>query len=559
VEVPAVARLLRPRDAEAVWETGEALPEEGGTFRVVSTEAAELRITEQGLSTDCLRLSTPLGEATLSGGADLERGWDLRVGGVLPTERLTFLSAWLARLEGDVTLGARDACSEPAAALRLAGPLEAPSLSGDLSVDDVSILARGYPHDLVLRSGVLQVAGRLDTGAVAIRIPEAHGLEGQHDEGRFALWGEIDLTAWRPARVELDARGSALSFNVPRQFRLTVSPTLHLSLVHPLDPDRAEGLLKGRVDVTEGRYYRNFDRLLGSFATAFSRSQERYSRPITETVPFLRTVRLELDARSTDFTVASRFPFGETDMEVDVDLKVRGTLDDLELYDRLTLVPGGSITYKVVKREFEVQSGYADFTGRPGRPVVDVKAVTTINRRTQDSSAAMSQTEQIWGRDVNITVHVYGTYPDLRFDLSSDSGEYDQADLQTLLLLGMTRRDLESRIAGEGGGGATINLLTDDVARAVSGLLLSPFVDAVSLGFTQEGGIQAETLTKVGRAIHLTTRVAQDADVSEYTAGFRFMLSDRLFLEGRMKMQQDDLKGTNQNYEGRLLYRIPLE
>ena len=58
--------------------------------------------------------------------------------------------------------------------------------------------------------------------------------------------------------------------------------------------------------------------------------------------------------------------------------------------------------------------------------------------------------------------------------------------------------------------------------------------------------------------MHLTTKVGQEADLQEYTAGFRFMLTDRLFLEGRMKMKQDSGK-SDQNYEGRFLYRIPLE
>jgi len=558
VEIPALNRLLVAEDAEEAWGTGEdADPDAGQVFSAVNQGPLDLRATEQGAETKCLRLSTPLGPVSVSGEVDLRRGFSLSVGAALDLSRLAFLSPWLARLKGEVLVGARDACELLGDRFRLSGPITAPEAAGRISVAGVDLLARGYPREIKIRTGEMDVSGRLDTGDLTVLIPEETRVEAKHDEGAFSLWGEVDLAGWIPDDVELDATGSGIYFSVPRQYRLTMNPTVHLSLHRPFDEDNAEGLLKGRVDVVEGKYYRNFDRLLGSFATAFSRSQERYSRPITELIPFLRAVKLELEVRSTDFTVASRFPFGETDMEVDVDLKARGTLDDLELHDRLTLIPGGMITYKVVKREFEIQSGYADFTGNPGKPLVDVKAVTTINRIPTESGGYVSQSEKIWGRDVNITVHVYGAYPDLRFDLSSDSGEYDQADLQTLLLLGMTRKDLENQGMGEGSA-VSINLITDDVARAVSNLLLSPFLDAVSLGFTREGGIQAETLTKVGRAMHLTTKVAQESDLQEYTAGFRFMLTDRLFLEGRMKMKQDSDE-TNQNYEGRLLYRIPLE
>ena len=558
VAIPALDRLLKAKDVEEAWESGaERTQDVEEIFRVVNRGAVEFAATERGVETSCLRLATPLGEVSVAGTVDLRRGYDLDVGGAVDLKRLAFLSPYLARLHGQVQVGPEDACAPTGNRFRISGAIEAPEAAGRLSVGGVEFLARGYPHEIRLRAGELDLTGRLDTGDVTLSIPEEFQVVAKHDEGGFSLWGAVDLKGWVPDRAELDATGSNIYFAVPRQYRLNMNPTLHLSLLHPFDEDRASGLLRGRVDVTEGKYYRNFDRLLGSFATAFSRSQERYSRPITEVIPFLKAVELELDIRSTDFTVASRFPFGETDMEVDLDLEARGTLDDLELHDRLTLIPGGMITYKVVKREFEVQSGYADFTGNPGKPVVDVKAITTINRKPTEAGGYVSQTEKIWGRDVNITVHVYGTYPDLRFDLSSDSGEYDQADLQTLLLLGMTRRDLENQGMGDGNA-VSINLLTDDVARAVSNLLLSPFLDAVSLGFTREGGIQAETLTKVGRAMHLTTKVAQEADLQEYTAGFRFMLTDRLFLEGRMKMKQDS-EETNQNYEGRLLYRIPLE
>jgi len=560
VEMPALARLLQAEDEEETWETEEEPSlDPDVAFRMVNIGALDIEATERGVQADCLRLTTPLGPVSVAGAVDLQQGYALDVGGAVDLARLAFLSPWLARLKGEVSVGARDACEATGDRFRITGDLTAPEVAGAVSLAGVELLARGYPREIRIKQAELILAGSLATGDLHVRIPENAPIEAEHEEGSISLWGEMELADWIPERAALDAAGSNIYFAVPRQFRLTMNPTLHLDLSHPFEPERADGILRGRIDVTEGRFYRNFDRLLGSFATAFSRSQERYSRPITEVLPFLKAVRLELDIRSTDFSVASRFPFGETDMEADLDMKARGTLDELELHDRLTLIPGGMIIYKVVKREFEIQSGYADFTGDAGKPVLDVKAVTTVNRPVGQAAANSTQSEQTWGRDVNITIHVYGTYPDLRFDLSSDSGEYDQADLQTLLLLGMTRKDLETQGLGGEGGGSSINILTDDVASAVSDLLLSPFLDAVSLGFTREGGIQASTLTKVGRAMQLTTKVAQEADESEYTAGFSFMLTDRLFLEGRMKMKKSNTEGTNQNYEGRLLYRIPLE
>jgi hypothetical protein len=92
----------------------------------------------------------------------------------------------------------------------------------------------------------------------------------------------------------------------------------------------------------------------------------------------------------------------------------------------------------------------------------------------------------------------------------------------------------------------------------VSDLILAPFVDAVSLGFTREGGIRAEAETRIGRALNLQTRVRQEGTRSEYSAGFQFKITDRLMLEGKMKMVQDDAEQLK-NFEGKFRYIIPLD
>ena len=342
-----------------------------------------------------------------------------------------------------------------------------------------------------------------------------------------------------------------------RRWKKVLSPAVEVTLRNLASEGGGGGLISGDIFVSEGEFTQNFDRLIGSFTTAFSRTQERYSKPITETLPFLKKMVMDLRIRGGNFAVSSRFPFGETELTVNLDLKVAGTLEDLKLFDWMHLVPGGTITYKVVKRVFSVTRGSVDFSGDPGKPYVDVEAITEVPHKSQSGLSGLD--EDLWGEKVPIKIRLTGEYPNLIPEFTSDKPGYDPADLQTLLLLGMTRKDLEGQ--GEGGqADVSINLLTDDVAGMVSNLLMAPFVDAVSLGFTQKGGVLAEAATKIGRAINLSARAKKESEAHDYSAGIQFKITDRLSLEGRMKSSKESLEeGQRTGYEAKFRYIIPLD
>jgi hypothetical protein len=516
-------------------------------------------ITGDGSSfeTKCLTLDSPVGTVALWGKVDLQRGWEAFLGGEFELENYWLLNPYLSQSRVALELGGGATCGKAAKAVKVTGALANPEVSGRLVINRSMVQPRHYPQEIDVNSGVLLFSGTPVSGSFQVETADQKPLKGVLEEGDITLALKALFKDFLPVHVEARATGSNLFLKQANQFRMVLNPVLDLVLDNPLDPLTSSGTLKGELHVTEGEYYRNFDKLLGSFANAFSsRSQERYSRPLEEVLPFMKKLRMDLGIHFTGLHVTSRFPFGETDMEVSASLRIKGSLAEPELYDRLSIIPGGAITYKVVRRDFEIVAGYADFTGAADRPAVDIKAQTYVRYIPSEGyTGSISEDERRWGKDILINIHVYGQYPELSFELSSENSEFDQADLQTLLLLGMTRADLENRV---GATGMSINILTDDMTDALSGVLLSAFVDDVSLGFTQEGGIKAETVTRVGRAIELDTRVEQDQTTSEYSAGFRFMLTDDIFLEGRMKMRQEELE-TYRNYEGRIRYRIPLE
>jgi hypothetical protein len=437
-------------------------------------------------------------------------------------------------------------------------------VDGAVRLTGVHLVPRHLGSEILLKQGRVLVSGGLATGTVTAWIPDPDPFVVLIDEGSVQAFGEVQLVGWKPETCDLRVNGRDVYYQAPGQFKVLLNPEVRLVMHDLSSGDQAGGRLSGDVLVAEGEFTRDFDRLIGSFASAFSRQQEAYSRPLTEILPVLKNIELDLHVEGGNFAVSSKFPFGETELTVDLDLRVTGTLDDLKLWDRMRIMPGGTITYKVVRRVFDVTQGSVDFTGDPAHPYLDVTAQTDVSYKPtvlpgEQPPAGFTSQELSWGKTVTIVIHLTGVYPNLTPEFSSpNAAEFDTADLQTLLLLGMTRKDLEGRSGGTQSD-ISINLFTDDVAGAVSKLLLAPFVDAVSLGFTQQGGFQAEAATKIGRALSVTTRVTQNATTSDYSAGFQFKITDRLSLEGRMKLYQEPDKPQQQTYEGKFRYLIPLE
>jgi hypothetical protein len=525
------------------------LPESPLSLCMTNQQPAKVAVTSAGVGIAGLKLAGGGHQAAADGRIDFVEGWNLDVGADLDLARVQPLGEVFASYTGHIgSLEQR---------LHFSGPLDRPKLSGPLPLTDLQFQPRHLGSEVAIPKALLQLSGNPTEGNLLFLIEEDSPVAGTFDEGAFSVYGWFRLAGFTPDAGSLFLSGQEIFYQAPGQFRLVVSPRVELSL-HDLSGPDAGGLLSGDVYISEGEFTRNFDTLIGSFTTAFSRTQERYTRPMTEILPFLKKVGLDLRLHGGNFAVSSRFPFGETELTVNMDLKVGGTIEDIRLRDWMHVVPGGTITYKLVKRVFSINQGTVDFTGDPTKPYIDIEAQTEVPYQSSELTS-YNPNEELWGTTVTIVIRLTGVYPNLTPTFTSDKPEFDVADLQTLLLLGQTRRDLEGRNQQGGRSDISINLLTEDVAGLVSKLLLAPFVDAVSLGFTQEGGIMAEAATRIGRAINLITRVRQDSEGSEYSARIQFKITDRLSLEGRMKSLQTGTSESPTTYEAKFRYVIPLE
>jgi len=147
------------------------------------------------------------------------------------------------------------------------------------------------------------------------------------------------------------------------------------------------------------------------------------------------------------------------EIEAEGGLSVRGDMANPAPYGRFDLLPGGKIFIQT--REFAVEDGYLSYTGTTD-PDVNVHATTVIKDPAQD---------------VQVTVAVSGTMPNVSLDLSSDPA-LASSEIASLITTG------RSDVAGAGGwivGEQASALLLGRFTRAVSRQLVDLGLDQVDI------------------------------------------------------------------------------
>lgn len=476
-----------------------------------------------------------------------------------------------------VDLDKRSRCLKTAAAtrgiMRMAGPLDAMAAQGRLELLKSRMTPRGYGKEVVLAGGAKMELTGLGKRKLRIRIPVDARLEGQIEEGRFSTWGQMEVTGYTPQKLNWYFDGTDLAHTVPKEYSVVVSTQTHITGRNLADDARRKMKVTGKVNVTEGNYSKSFDRLGKVISGARGRELETYNEPLFERMPWLGKMEMDLDVDGRDFLVLSRFPFGKTDLELGLDLKVQGTLAQPRIYDRVEIEPGSILTYSVVKRDFEVTRGTIDFKGDPAKGVVDLEAKTEI---VQDDTSATNFNNNLsvgpnlagtggsgQAQKVTVIIRVSGPLNDpskLNIELSSIPS-YPQGDIQSLILTGaLPTQNGQSNGAGEFGSRASIGLLTDDLAEAFSKMLLSAFVDKISIGIPLTGGISARVTTRLGKFLTLSGDYFQNTTQQQMTGRFTFLLPmEGLYLESLLISSIVDGKTESNIFEGRVRYRLTLE
>ncbi|MEC9072803.1 MAG: translocation/assembly module TamB domain-containing protein, partial [Myxococcota bacterium] len=500
---------------------------------------------------------------TVCGTVDADLDSDLRVSGRINLSALRPLRGAFSVLEGAAVIGSDPHTGEALGEQRclpnqdnrvlwVTGSILHPVLSGKVVTKGVQMIPRNFGQEIRIVDGVGPLFRRTgDPDLQRILMPRSpkERIRGDVEDASFGMWGELSMRRYALEAMDMGFVGTDVFFSSPGEYNMTFNPDLRLVAEHMTDPEKRRLHLSGDTRISEGSYYKSFDRFakaLNAVGKEAMDAPQSYAEPLTERVPWLKDLTMELTASTADFAVRSLFPMGSTDLETRFDLRVAGTLDDMEIYNRLEIIPGGTILYKVIRREFEIVQGNLDFTGAPLSPNLDVEAQTEVSYMPDTTAEDQTQSE----RTVTVSIRISGPPENLQLAMwSRDNPNLTDADLQSLILTGRPRDEaasLQDKV------GLSINF-----GKLVNDIIKSPIVEALNVTVGTES-VSTRMIYRLGRAVKLRTRVIQDATETRVSAGFQFELSDALSLEGALQ-RTDRTTNPSQTYEAKFKYRIPVE
>ena len=519
-------------------------------------------ITPEGISIEPLAMGLDLDDALLvCGQFDAETKWDLQLGGQLNLGLLRFLEDMFSVMEGYMVVApdpsttaslGEESCLPSAGdrVLRIQGDLLSPEISGKIETKDILLTPRNFGRDFELDDGstfVLRPGEDEGSQTILVNKGKESRVKGKLEDGQYELWGEIILKNLWLDSARLSLVGTELFYAAPGEYNITINPELDLVVSDFMDEERRKLFLSGKTQITEGMYYRNFDSLGQAIGNMTGGSEGKaHELPLVERVPWLKSLEMDLNVFGTTFEITSPYTGGSAAVDTRFDLRVTGTLEEMSVYDRLEIIPGGLVTYDLIGREFEVTQGMVDFRGDLGAPEIDLELATDVAYEV--TTGVEDQVEE---REVTVSVRISGIPPNLDIEFwTKDNAGLDQADLQSLILTGSPRTESASLQDSLG--------ISFDFSQFISSVLKAPFVEAFKARVGPQGTVTTQIVTEFGRAVQLHTKVTQAATETRVRAGFQFQLSDNLSLEGTLQ-RTDRAQNPTQTYEARFKYRIPID
>lgn len=467
----------------------------------------------------------------------------------------------------------RSECLQAAAGrLRLEGGLgdDPLKVQGVVRTHASTLVMRGLGEMTIAEGARLYLATNTK-GVMSLLIPFDQPLAMHLMDGDLTTHGSARLQGNQLLSMDLQAEGRELLVAKPKEYQLSVAPQVTLVGTEMDDPENRSITLKGRVKITDGTVSKAFNATTEVIANVTDRKVESYSKPLTETMPLLAEVQMDLDVVLQGIEVTSRVSAVKCDVVADGALKVGGTLMALELRNNINVVEGSGSQVSVPYNNlvFDVERGVLEFEGDPSRPLIDAMARIDIPVKAgsrSSSTATLSVSSELTSDNtqsteiVQVFVGIKGHWgeKDMALKFSSNKGD-SEADVQCLLAF---RR----RCNDEGGPGMRLTtdfLIGDTVNRAVlavfQGLVdtLTFDFDALNLGFN------AEVVKKFGKNISMGTRV-QTGKENRYDADFSFRITDRLSLNGLWRRTRPLDTSTNSQttidtYESKLRYKVILD
>lgn len=459
------------------------------------------RFNRQRLEIPALELSIlQQGRLNINGQAQINGPLHILAQGHLPLEALEGLEEMVANPQGDISLTAK-----------IEGDMTAPRIEGRLRFDDIRMVLESTQQHFQNINGEVRITPQ--------RII-IEGIDGQVDEGRFQLAGNLDLENFQPSQMDITAKASAVPIRIPETLNASVNSDLRFRG----KPEKAR--LEGHVMILDGIYTKDIDvGLLQILKPKAKRETQPASKDIQ--APFLKNTVLDIRINyHTPFEVDNNVAM----LDILPDLHVRGTLNNPIISGRAE-VESGTIKYQ--RRTFTIEKGVIDFIN-PYKiePQIDIVGQSEV-------------------RSWNIRLTLAGTPDQLEFKLTSDPQESDE-DILSLLLLGKTTREL---IKSEGGAGRSAEQMLaqfmadtygDEIKRTIGIDILE--VDTSGNGSDADGSMQVTIGKELSR--RLIIKYAVESDKKELVQ--RAIAEYKLWEHFLMQSSQDS-KGA---FDASLLYRL---
>ncbi|HUG55033.1 MAG TPA: translocation/assembly module TamB domain-containing protein [Vicinamibacteria bacterium] len=456
VQAAALVELFRagPSPARALLSGDARLMATLGSWRDARGELhltpTDVEVQDLELQVEPITARLEAGRVTTDGLVIHAGGTTFRVDGESDLRARTFQASGRGTLE----LRALSPLLEDASLTGIAdvdveggGTFADPRAQGTIRVRDGTLRARDFRQPL---TGITMVAS---VDEREIRITEGSAQLGG---GPVSFSGTARLAGLSidDVNVEAVARGVGLRYPVGgrggrvRQILSDLKARVDADLTLTGRP--GDFLMAGSVAVERSLYDTDIFLEEALLAPTVPPGSEQPSR-------LLQSVALNLAVVTTNpFIIRNNL----AQVEAEGGLSVRGDMATLAPYGRFDLLPGGKIFLQ--QREFVVEDGSLTYTGTTD-PEVSVRATTVIADPAQD---------------VEVTVVVTGTMPQVTLDLSSTPSLSEQ-EIASLVATG--RSDVSLGTSGWVVGEQAATLLLGRYTRAVARQLIDLGIDQVDI------------------------------------------------------------------------------
>ena len=453
--------------------------------------------------------------------------------------------------------------------LIVGGTLDSPSPGGAVVFEDAEFTIRDLGDNILVDEGVILLEPEPD-GVLTLRVPRRDAIRGRVFDGAFTLDGAVRMESFSPQSLELSLDAHNLSYRVPDELLVTLNRADLYLFAIGLDEEEPEFYLSGNVFIEEGLYFKDLGDFGGAVRSAvvglFEREVELYEDPIWEQSPLLGLMQFDLNIQASDGVFVRNEMYGaEVEAEMQANLQLRGSLAQPELTGDVEILEG-EVTFQ--NRVFNVRNCTLLFQTRTtdvGVPlpyvdscVAEATIERTVPRRgrrsgTDEAGETLTETTEERPEPYIIQVTAEGYLDDVELQFASVNYPLVQADIVSLIFLGVTVDEVGTRAAGEPS--------LDILVRQLVSLLEAPLeenlpFDTLSVSPTVSGATTFHFTRQINDRLYLTGETTVfGAEEDGQRATLQYTATDSIILE----LSEQSESGGNTEANGRIRFRFRLD